>query len=394
MKPLACLSFALLLAGCNRHQAHIEKMPTPVHVAEVEMLKPATGEKYSASLMPDRQVTLSFKVSGFVESIRQIRGADGRVRSLDIGDFVQQGAELARVRAKDYQLQVEQVGGQLDQARQNESVARAQLADAEAAANRAALEFERARGLYADKAMTKPDYDSAKAQYDSTRAKVDAARYQIQAAAASGQMSQAALGTARLGLHDASLAAPFSGAVLQRSIELGSLVAPGTAAFTLVDISSVRATFGVPDTVVVHLKTGAKLDLAAEALPDRTFAGIVTSIAAAADSSTRLFQVQVTIPNAQGILRPGMIANLALANPAASVEALPVIPVGAVVRAKENGGGFAVVLIDGKLARRQPVELCGNFGDRVAIRGLKPGDRVIRSGAALISDGEVVEVIP
>ena len=393
MKTLACFSLIVFLAACNRHAAEIDHAPTPVHVAEVALLKPMTEARYSASLMPDRQVTLSFKVNGFVESIRQVRGADGRVRGVDMGDIVPQGAELARVRVKDYQFQVDQVSGQLSQARQNEQTARAQLAEAEAASTRASQDFARASALYADKALTKTDYDTSKAQFDSTRAKVDAARSQIQAATAAVQASQATLGTATLGLHDTSLIAPFTGVLVQRSIEVGSLVAPGSAAFALVDIRAVRASFGVPDTVVVNLKPGAKLSLFAEALPDRRFSGVVTSISAVADSSTRLFQVQVTIPNSDAMLRPGMIATLGLGS-AASTEPVSVVPVSAVVRAKESAQEFAVVLVEGKQARRQHVKLCGNYGDQVAVEGLKPGDRVVSSGAALISEGEQVEVIP
>src|SRR5215471_19886313 len=206
MIRLACFSL-IVLTACNRHPAQLDKSLTPVHVASVELFQPASDARYSASLMPDRQVTLSFKVNGFVESIRQVRGADGRLRSVDIGDVVPEGTELARVRTKDYQFQVEQVSGQLNQARQNEQTAHAQLAEAEAAATRASLDFERASALYADKALTKNDYDNAKAQLDSTRAKVDAARSQIQAAAAGIQASQATLGTAALGLQDTALIA-------------------------------------------------------------------------------------------------------------------------------------------------------------------------------------------
>jgi multidrug efflux system membrane fusion protein len=290
-------------------------------------------------------------------------------------------------------LQVDQVSGQLEQARHNEQAARAQLAEAEASAARAALDYERASALYADKAMTKTDFDSAKAQFDSTRAKVDAARSQIQSARAAIQASQATLGSANLGLHDTAVIAPFTGAVVQRSVELGSLVAPGALAFSLADIGSVRASFGVPDTVVVRLKPGVKLNLFAEALPDRHFTGVVTSIAAVADSSTRLFQVQVTIPNPEGILRPGMIATLEL-DRTATAQPVPVVPVSAVVRSKASAAEFAVVLVDGKQARRQPVKLFGNYGDRVAVQGLQVGDRVVSTGAALISEGERVEVIP
>src|ERR1041385_4056871 len=162
MKRFTCFSAFLLITACNRHHAQLDKTPTPVRVASVELFKPASEARYSASLMPDRQVTLSFKVNGFVESIRQVQGPDGRSRNVDLGDMVPQGAELARIRIKDYQLQVDQVSGQLNQARQNEQTARAQLVEAEAAATRASLDFERASALYADKAMTKNDYDNAK----------------------------------------------------------------------------------------------------------------------------------------------------------------------------------------------------------------------------------------
>src|SRR5262249_11542194 len=128
------------------------------------------------------------------------------------------------------------------------------------------------------------------------------------------QTARAALGTANLGLHDTSLSAPFPAALVQRTVEVGSLVAPGGAAFTLADVSSVKASFGVPDVMVVKLKTGAKLNLFTEALPDYRFEGMITNIAAVADSSTRLFQVQVSVANPQGRLKPGMIATLALGN--------------------------------------------------------------------------------
>jgi multidrug efflux system membrane fusion protein len=101
----------------------------------------------------------------------------------------------------------------------------------------------------------------------------------------------------------------------------------------------------------------------------------------------------MTIPNHDGVLRPGMIAMLSLGG-AANPAPVPVVPVSAVVRAREDAAEFAVVVVEGKQAHRQPVKLCGNYGDRLAVQGLKAGDRVVSSGAALISEGELVEVIP
>ena len=387
MRRIALFAVPFLFASCHKEAPKAAKAPAPVQVAAVEMFTPAGGERYSASLLPARQVTLAFKTSGFVEAIHHVHG-----HAVDIGDMVAQGTLLARVRAKDYQFQVDQAAGQWNQARQSEQAARAQLQQAEAAAAKASLDYERAAALFGDKAVTKADYDAAKAQLDSTRAQVEAARSQIAAYTASVQTAQAALGTATLGLHDTSLAAPFSAALVQRNVEVGSLASPGAAAFTLADIGTVKASFGVPDVVVVHLKTGGELTIFAEALPDRQFKGVVTAIAAVADSSTRLFQVQVTIPNPQHVLKPGMIANLELGAAAKSAP-LPVVPLSAIVRPKEGESGFAVIVVEGKQARRRAVKLGATFGDRIAVGGVNPGDRVISSGASLIADGEVVEVV-
>lgn len=393
MKQLTFVALSLLLASCSRQAPKLEKSPTPVRVAPVEMFTPKTGERYSASLLPERQVTLAFKVNGFVESICQVRGADGRTRNIDIGDLVPQGTTLAKVRLKDYELQLEQATGQLNQARRSEQAARAQLAQAEASAAKAALDFERAGTLFADKALTKPDYDAAKAQFDSTRAQVEAARSQVQVYSAAIETMQATVGTANLGLHDTSLVTPFPAALVQRTVEVGSLVTPGAAAFMLADLSSVKASFGVPDVVMVNLKTGGRLSIFAEALPDRQFEGAITNIAAVADANTRLFQVQVTIANPQRTLRPGMIATLALASGSKKADALPVVPLSAIIRPREGEGGFAVIVVEGNQARRRAVTLGATFGDRIAVGGVKLGDRVISSGAPLIADGEAVEVI-
>ncbi len=392
MKTLPLITLSLLLVSCHRETPKLEKSPTPVHVVPVEMFTQEGGERYSASLIPDRQVTLAFKVNGFVESIRQVRGADGRVRNMDIGDTAPQGTVLARVRVKDYQLQVDQATGQVNQARQTEQTTRAQLAQAEAGAAKAVLDFNRAKALFADKAITKVDYDSAQAQFDSTRAQVEAARAQVQGSAAAIQTSQATLGTANLGLRDTALFAPFPAVVVQRNVEVGSLVSPGTAAFTLADLTSVKASFGVPDVVVVTLKMGGTLPLYTEALPDQKFEGTITNIAAVADTSTRLFQVHVAIANPKRVLKPGMIATLEL-SAAPRKDALPVVPLSAIVRPKPGESGFAVIVVEGNQARRKPVSLGATYGDRIAVAGVKPGDRVISSGAPLIADGETVEVI-
>ena len=155
-----------------------------------------------------------------------------------------------------------------------------------------------------------------------------------------------------------------------------------------------KAAFGVPDTVVVDLKNGKSIDISIEALPGREFRGAVTAIASVADSETRLFQVEVTLANREMLLKPGMIASLRLGE-TASTSATPVVPLGAVIRDRENPSNFAVMVVENKIAKARPVSLGPAFGDVLAVTsGVKPGELVIRAGATLVANGEAVEVIP
>lgn len=388
--------FPLLIAflfSCSRQTPVLEKTATPVRVSAVERYTPGQGQRYSASILPNRQVNLAFRASGFVESIYQVRGADGRMRSVDIGDIVKAGTVLAQVRLTDYQLQVSQAQGQLKQATQAGQTASAQLAQAETAATKAQQDFDRADALFKKTSLTKSDYDAAKANRDSTRAQVEAARSQVQGSTGALSAAQGALGTATLALSDTSLIAPFTGAVVQRSVDLGTLAGPSMVAFVLADVSSVKAAFGVSDILVAHLKQGSKLSIYTEAFPNRQFQGFVSAIGAVADSNTRAFQVEVTIRNERAMLRPGMIASLDVGEQP-RLQAVTMAPLNAIVRAADDSSQFAVVVVDNGVARRRPVTLGQTYGDRIAITGVEVGQKIVSSGASFVSDGDAVNVIP
>src|SRR5215470_12862035 len=95
-----------LVTACQKEQARLQKIEAPVHIETVNLFAPDTGLRYSASILPYRQVTLSFRTGGFVDSILQVPGADGRDHNLGIGDAVKEGTVLARLRQKDYDLRV------------------------------------------------------------------------------------------------------------------------------------------------------------------------------------------------------------------------------------------------------------------------------------------------
>ncbi len=364
---LMCLSG--LSAGCRENAAAAAPPLTPVAVSAIGTRTAGNRAPYSAGIVPYSQVDLAFKSGGYVESILRMRGADGRMRNIQEGDWVARGTVLARVRESDYV--------------QNLNVAKAQLAQARAAVEQARLDFERTDALFRTDSVTRPQYDAAKARLDSTTAGVDSA--------ASG------LTQAETALNDCALGAPLDAWVIKRSVEVGSLVGQGALGFTLAETRLVKAVFGVPDLVVGSLKLGEPQAITTAAAPGQ-FNGRITAIAPAADSRTRTFSIEVTVPNAANVLRPGMVATLVLSG-SHEDGPIPVLPLSAVVRAADNPNAFGVFVVEQRgnqfFARARTVELGSAYGNVIALeRGLKPGDLVITTGATQVHDGQQVRVLP
>ncbi len=386
---------ATVMLSCRR-EGTSQNPPIPVGVTAVRLHQSGSEIRYSANIVPYAQVDLAFKSGGYVESIRQVKGADGRTRDLQQGDRVSTGMVLAQVRQEDYAIKVDQAKMQLTQAKWSLESARSQLAKAEAALNQAQIDFTRAKNLLETQSLTKSDYDTAKTRLDSDQASVSTARSQVDVMQAQVGVAEETLKSAELALADATLKSPMDGVVLARNVEIGTLAAPGTPGFVLADVSSVKAVFGVPDTMMEHVKLGTRQEIAAEAVPGR-LEGLITAISPSADPKSRTFSVEVTIPNPRGQLNPGMIATLTLA--AVKLETpVPVIPLSAVIRSMQNPEGYAVFVIEdqaGKsLARMRNVELGEAYGNMIGVKaGLSLSERVISTGATLVKDGWQVQVI-
>jgi RND family efflux transporter MFP subunit len=365
----AALAAAISLGGCREEKTPAANLPTPVTVATATTYTGMEGVNYSASIVPYQQLSVSFKSAGYVTSILQRKGVDGRVRNLQMGDMVKKGTVLATVRQSDYQQAVDQYKGQLAQA--NASAANAQQT------------WTRAQALYKGGAMTQPDYDSAKAQFDASQGQVTAA--------------QAAVAQAQQALDDCEVRAPLDGQILARNIELGVLVAAGTSAFTMGETSTVKAVFGVPDTVLPSVKLGQKQAIVTESYT-QSFMGLVTAVSPQADSKSRTFQVEVTVPNPQQLLKSGMVATLVLGQ-SKIVTPVVVVPISAIVSAPDGSKTFSVFVVqhegDKEVARRRSVTPGAAYGNLVAVTsGVSAGDRVMINGATIVNDGQAVRVIP
>jgi RND family efflux transporter MFP subunit len=362
---------AMLHGGCTKTapaaaRGVAVKLSTPEHAGN------ATATRYSAEIVPQTRVDLAFKLGGYVESIAQVAGDDGRTRTIQEGDRVIEGSEFAGLRRTDYAQKVAE--------------ARAGVAQAYSAFKHARLESSRDAQLVKSGSLAVSALDASRGQRDGAGAALAAAK--------------ARFDQAKTALDDTSLVAPMDGVVIKRACEVGALAAPGTVAFSIADVESVKAVFGVPDVLLPQIRLGATLKVTSDAFRGVEFEGKVTRLSPSADLKSHVFEVDVTIPNHDNRLKPGMVATLSIdAKVAAEAGAsVLLIPLSAVIRAP-SGKGFAVFVAEdtagGIVARARPIELGDYLGRLVpVIKGLQGSERVVVLGAGLISDGERIEVIP
>lgn len=372
MKQAMVAAIVVVGGGASCHRDVIpDAVPTAVKVAVVEHTGLDAGTHYSAQINPATRIDLAFKVGGYVDSVATVAGVDGKQRLLQEGDPVRSNQQLALIRRTDYAQKLAE--------------AQASYAQAKASLEQAQLDLDRSSTLASHNAIAGAELDAARTKRDGAQAQLDGARSRVDQAATA--------------LADTSLRSPLDGIVLRRSIEVGALASPGTVAFSVADVSSVKVAFGVPDTVLARLKLGAVEQITTDAFPGATFQGRITLIAPSADPKSRVFEVDVTIPNTDGRLKPGGVASLVIEAGQPSEHDSPLIPLTAVVRSPKARDHFAVFVVepqrDGKaVAHLVEVKLGEFLGSVIPVeQGLKGGEQVVVQGAGLLSDGEPVEVI-
>ena len=364
------LLLAITATGCGTKK-QIEQTPQAVQTQKMkpDSARGDSGFRFSAVVMPDMVVPLSFRIPGYVIALKQVRGQDGRMRDIAEGDRVAQGAVLVRIRGAEYQDKVRQASSQAEAA--------------EADAQKAKLDFERATRLFGSASMTKPDFDAARAHYDAAQAELRGA--------------QAQTAEAQVALRDTTLVAPFSGEVVKKAVDMGAFVGPGVQTFAIANTDTVKIIVGVPDTVVGSIKLGQPVEISVDAFSSRTFQARISRMSSAADAITRNFDIEIAIPNHEHLLKVGMIGSLQFAGGDREAR-LPslMVPLSAIVQAKDGKYGVFVVgdSIAGDVARLRSVETGGVNGTEIAIvSGLASGDRIITMGANLLVDGQRVEVL-
>jgi membrane fusion protein, multidrug efflux system len=253
---------------------------------------------------------------------------------------------------------------------------RAQLAAAEAQRDLARVNFERLQGLLNERVISRAEFDRATAE-------------QRQADARVGEIHAA--------IDRKTVRAPFSGVLGLRHVNLGQYLSGGDALVTLQALNPIYVNFGVPQQAAGQVRAGRSVHITLNDQPGVAFTGRVTAQDSVVDEATRNVQVQATLANPNGVLRPGMFVQAEVVSGASS--SLISLPASAVSYAPFGDSVFVVADLKSdkgqtyRGVRQQFVKLGATRGDQIAVvSGVKPGDEVVTSGVFKLRNGAAVLV--
>ncbi len=189
-----------------------------------------------------------------------------------------------------------------------------------------------------------------------------------------------------------TIRSPYTGVVIDKNANEGLKVDPGMRVFRIADLSRVWVMVTLYEYQLPYVQVGQEATMSLAYIPGQTFEGKVIYIYPYLDTKTREVQVRLEFENPQGLLKPGMFANVELHNTLAAEATLA--PRSAVIDTGERQVAF-VSRGEGKFEPRD-VKLGIETGDDMIqiITGLKPGEMVVTSGEFLLdSESKIREAL-
>ncbi|MDR3591624.1 MAG: efflux RND transporter periplasmic adaptor subunit [Negativicutes bacterium] len=341
--------YANMAANKERAARVAQGRSVAAEVANVGRRDVQSNLLFSANLEPYWTADLSPKV-------------DGRVAALNVdeGDVVKAGSIIATLDTDELLPQVTQAEGSL-------YTAKANLEQAE-------LDLQRAIPLARQGAISAQALDTA-------RIKRDLAIGQVRSA-------EGALAQLSARLDNANLPAPRDGIVTKRYLQAGYYAKTGSPIISLADVSSMLVKASVGEAEVSQLRLGMPAAVKIAALGDRQFAGTVTRLTPAAVLPSRTFVAEVTVPNAEGILKTGMFAQVLIGGEVH--KNVVAVPEGALVL-REDQKAVYVVTADNKAQLRILKLGYVNGGWAEVLDGVKEGELIVVAGQNKLRDGSSLD---
>ncbi len=196
-----------------------------------------------------------------------------------------------------------------------------------------------------------------------------------------------------------TLLSPINGIVTGKYFESGELYsgAPNTSAgkaaiVTLMQINPLKAKINISERYYAQIKNGMKANVRVDIFEDKTYNGQVYRVYPTVSADTRTFPVEISVPNGDEKLRPGMFARVSM--DLGETEAL-IVPAVAVVKQEGTNNHFVYVAGSDNKARKVEVEIGSRFDDKLEIitESLKEGDLIIVAGQNRLMNGSNIAIV-
>ncbi len=393
---ITALALAASFAGCGKKaEKQEQKASTNVTVSEAKISSIESTVSYTGEVKASSSASVSPKVSGEIKAVYA-----------EIGDFVKAGAVLMKIDTSAYQLSYNQAKAAYNSAVaaynnvKNGSNAQTQvsmnqnLANAQSAYDTARDNYNRQKSLFDIGAISQVALDAAKTQFDNAAVALETAKAsanlsanviepQSEASAkAAVDQAKAAVDLAAYSLANCTVTAPISGYISSKNASVGQTAAQGMEVFGIKNSDSVDVEINVTESVIGSLIVGTSATIDIKSAKIEGADGVVSALGEAKNDATGMYPVKVSINNADGKIKIGMMADVSLVTD--KVDGVLTISQNSVLK---SGDKEYVYVADGKKAVKKDIETGITDGKNVEVlSGISEGDKVITDGKEYLSE--------
>ncbi len=319
------LAAVVLLAACKKEEPPVTYQALPVSRGDIVVTAQATG-----TVQPDTVVEVKSKASGEILDLK-----------VETGQVVKRGALMVRVDPRNPRNTLAQAQADLD-------VAKARVANATS-------QKRRADELFKSQSITEQEHETALLDY--ANAKAEEVRAQV------------AVENAKDQLDDTNVLAPITGTIIEKDVERGQVISSptkdvggGTVLLKMADLNLVQVRTLVDETDIGKIQPGQSATVTVDAFPNRPFQGEVLKIEpqAQTEQNVTMFPVLVRIDNRQGLLRPGMNAEVEIH--VGEREGVLTVPNAALRTQRDVGSAAQVLGLDPTQVQRELAEGQASLG--------------------------------
>lgn len=363
---LVVLLLLILLIGCTKKKTGVQPA-VPVEVVKVTTGGMTESIDVVGSLLPKQQTDVKAEYPGMITHVF----VSEWVR-------VQKGTPLAQLDTRELELVLQRSEASVEAAKAN-------VAQAEVAQNRADREYTRFLKLKEAGLVTQQNLDDSATEKEAAAARVSAAKAQLRAA--QGELHQMQTRLAK-----STIRSPMNGVISQRNMNVGDLTGDRVI-FHIVDNRLLDLTVTVPSGETGKIRVGQPLTFSTDSLPGKTFTGKVAYINPAVSEVDRSVKIIAEVKNEPEVLKAGLFVKgkIITGNRTGVLQ----VPRAALISwdlAKKQAEAF---VINNDKAKRTLLSTGAVSGDQVEVTsGLTAGELVVTRGGFNLKDGDIVKVIP